>query len=135
MKWFQVVTADGNTASHTVLRTEAEAEAELNRLTEKYPEAMEGGRITVKSETPSQLFVTDAPEEYDGFGTYTVDRIDAKRRIVDIADIHSRWQIGRNSSGMHQTVLLETWREANEESDEDLGAAAAMWDGIIAKVG
>lgn len=135
MKWFQVVTADGNPASFTVLRTEAEAQAELDRLTKEYPEPMIGGRIAVKCEEPSKLYVTTASESYDGFGTYTVERIDAKRRIVDIADCHANWQIGRNMSGMESTILLETWREANEVSDEDLSAAAAMWDGIIAKIG
>ena len=144
MKWFKVLTADGREASFDVFRTEDAVHAELKRLTAEYPGEMQGGKIAVHAEAPSRLFVTDAPEDYDGFGTYTVEHLPAPHegfRVVDIADEHARWQIGRNMSGMHATVPIEQWRaehpvrEVDTVSTEDLGAAADMWDRLTSAAG
>ena len=49
--------------------------------------------------------VTAAPEEYDGFGTFTV-RHREDGRLVCIPVRAKEWQLGRYASGLHVTALL-----------------------------
>lgn len=58
------------------------------------------------------FYITNAPECYDGFGTKTVrpnvgtDRNGKPWRIIQVVDIHTNWQYGRNASGNNVTVEL-----------------------------
>jgi hypothetical protein len=107
MKWFHVLTVNDMPVGNPVMRTVPEAEAEYSRLTERYPEPMIGARIAVKCEEESSLFLTRAPEAYDGFGTYTVKRFDnSLYRVVDIAKRHEVWQRSMYGSGLYASSLL-----------------------------
>lgn len=48
------------------------------------------------------IYVTSAPEEYDGFGTITVKKSPlGKKRYILIHEKHLDWQINRYLSGRH----------------------------------
>ena len=47
-----------------------------------------------------EVWETDAPAEYDGFGTFQIMAVD-KERTVLIRTEHWDWQTQRYSSGMH----------------------------------
>ncbi len=56
---------------------------------------------------------TDAPVEYDGFGTFAVAEYDEggkQQRIVLIRDEHYNWQSARYGSGFHS--CKETYLDA-----------------------
>ena len=67
--------------------------------------------IKVEIGTFQGLFVaaiTDAPEAYDGFGTFTLETINDEAdesskifRLVLIRTEHLQWQTGRYSSGLY----------------------------------
>jgi DNA polymerase III sliding clamp (beta) subunit (PCNA family) len=78
-----------------------------------------GGRIeTLTTGKPPEpvpapgcsFYYTTAPEAYDGFGTKTITPDCGKNsngktwRLIQIFDIHTNWQYGRNGSGMHATI-------------------------------
>lgn len=52
------------------------------------------------SPTYWHVMQTDAPKEYDGFGTFCVCEFDGQR-VVLIRDEHLSWQSARYSSGLH----------------------------------
>lgn len=65
-----------------------------------------GGSTANKSPEPTYWHVrqTDAPAEYDGFGTFAVAQYDddnRTQRIVLIRDEHYNWQSARYGSGLH----------------------------------
>ena len=52
---------------------------------------------------------TNAPPEYDGFGTFTVHTFSGKNpdRLTAMDTKHQYWQCQRNASGMYRTELVE----------------------------
>lgn len=50
-------------------------------------------------EDQTEAFLTNAPEAYDGFGTWTVSRCDDGQRLVRIYHDHLEWQTKRYASG------------------------------------
>jgi len=62
---------------------------------------------------------TTAPEDYDGFGTRTVETIGKgvrgkAWRLIETPAEHINWQKGRNGSGLHPTWSREEWEEQKE---------------------
>ena len=59
----------------------------------------------------SQTFITDAPEDYDGFGTTTLEWLDytckgkqVRRVKIPPAALANEWQLMRYGSGMHFAI-------------------------------
>ena len=68
---------------------------------------------------------TNAPKDYDGFGTFevaTYNTGDGERRIVLIRSEHYQWQTMRYSSGMNR------WQEA--EYDE-AAITEVLWKRLL----
>ena len=66
---------------------------------------------------------TDAPKEYDGFGTFAVAEYDDKR-VVLIRDEHYNWQYGRYGSGLHSCT----------ETNFDMAdVAELLWKRLLGK--
>jgi hypothetical protein len=67
--------------------------------------------------TPTVELVTSAPEQYDGFGTTTVERLPYRTRgggdlrRVRVQAQHLTWQSQRYASGLHLRVPLAEWPE------------------------
>ena len=62
-------------------------------------------------------FITDAPVNYDGFGTFTLRTI-GKKRLVLIEDIHQTWQINRYFSGRHTAESVNYPNMVNDLSEK-----------------
>jgi hypothetical protein len=57
-----------------------------------------------------QLFLTNAPEKFDGFGTTTLEDHtfgEKVQRFVMIPINHLDWQLSRYSSGMHSAEEID----------------------------
>jgi hypothetical protein len=52
-------------------------------------------------EIPARPMITNAPEAYDGFGTYTLDYLPGGYRRVSVRDEHRYWQEMRYRSGLY----------------------------------
>ncbi len=53
------------------------------------------------------LFSTEAPADYDGFGTFEIMK-SGDMRYVLIRDLHEKWQIQRNGSGLYDTFVVNS---------------------------
>jgi hypothetical protein len=68
---------------------------------------------------------TDAPADYDGFGTFTISELGGDTRIVLVRDEHYQWQTARYQSGLHRfEELSDDWNNAVE---------VAIWKRIAGK--
>jgi hypothetical protein len=58
--------------------------------------------VTIGHDDPVVYHVmeTDAPQAYDGFGTFAIDEYNGERTVL-IRDEHFTWQTMRYSSGNH----------------------------------
>lgn len=55
---------------------------------------------------------TDAPKDYDGFGTETIEvKPDTNKRKVKIPSHNYNWQVGRYQSGLHHLTEVEIYQE------------------------
>ena len=107
----------------TEFPSKAEAEAERDRMIEKYSDlkGVDDFQLSVRrvAALPASLIVTSAPIAYDGFGTrelmqYTADEPVGQKtyRLVLVQDQHKEWQMGRYWSGMHSCIALEAKMDA-----------------------
>ena len=94
--------------------TEQEARDYLTALQAAYPLAMADRTVTiyVVREVPSERRVTNAPVDYDGFGTRTFAKnLGGSYRMVDIQTEHMTWQETRYASGMYGCLTPRQWGE------------------------
>ncbi len=69
------------------------------------------------------IVMTNAPKDYDGFGTFTVNQ-SGKDRIVAIQEQHLDWQTHRYGSGLYACTNYE-------KSNCDDHYAEMIWKRII----
>ena len=82
---------------------------------ETYPLPIE---VSVAGESVKwHVRITQAPKEYDGFGSHTIYEYNAGTenkadsfRIVLIRDEHLGWQVARYNSGFHKVDRPEEWQ-------------------------
>ena len=77
--------------------------------------------------TTLAIFVTTAPEAYDGFGTFTVHEYDG-HRLVAIQEPHVAWQTGRYASGLHSP------QEFNGEHEKFWTTEGEVVDFLLARL-
>lgn len=75
------------------------------------------------------LFKTDAPAEYDGFGTFAVMQ-SGKTRYVLIQEHHENWQVMRNGSGGYLTEPCDKAHLTKAAEDKLIGK---LWKNEVAK--
>jgi hypothetical protein len=73
-----------------------------------------------------QIVKTNAPKDYDGFGTFTVIELSDNERLVLIREEHFVWQTMRYASGnnvweaqsyLKDAVIDELWKRFAPEQD------------------
>ena len=78
------------------------------------------GMVPDYPEPGCTFYITNAPEAYDGFGTKTVrpnvgtDRNGKFWRMIQVQDIHTNWQYGRNASGNNVTIEVSDFYKHRE---------------------
>ena len=79
--------------------------------------------VTVQVGRIKQDFVfvkTDAPQAYDGMGTFTIRQF-KRDRFIAVQLEHYNWQMGRNASGMNASELLSEKHFVRQLEDD-------LWD-------
>jgi hypothetical protein len=59
--------------------------------------------VRLWQERDATVQFTDAPADYDGFGTITLEEVDGMRKVLIINE-HLNWQRMRYWSGLHQVL-------------------------------
>ena len=109
----------------TIARTNETRSPKTERETVSFRLNYGGARIeTLVCGTPPEpvpapgcsFYYTTAPEAYDGFGTKTIqpncgtNSTGKTWRLIQVFDIHTNWQYGRNGSGNHATIAADEFR-------------------------
>jgi hypothetical protein len=99
--------------------------------------------VTINDETVRYYArQTDAPKDYDGFGTVELADF-AGERLVLIREEHYQWQTARYSSGLHGTdetsqpisaVTGELWKKIARENASPRGSARDTIQKLVALV-
>lgn len=105
--------ADATGKTHYVMRCPADSEGliEGDLYVVDSLEPAETGHVT-EIVKPRILYLTDAPEVYDGFATSTVIMLPyrsamGRLRVARIKDEYTHWQTTRYASGLHFGLEIE----------------------------